>query len=172
GAIDRAMIPVPVATSNTMDSLCSGILSMTQRTYWSLASVSWTSEKPRACFLNEDRTTSSCDLACIRRCWQISGLRREVSDLNLTTQRAGRDFRLMAGRSGPVGAGTLVHGGRRSAQRNQVAVLSDGFWRRRFGADPSIIGRALQLEGQGVTVVGVNTPIAFRPDSATGGHPE
>jgi putative ABC transport system permease protein len=42
--------------------------------------------------------------------------------------------------------------------RNRVAVLSDGFWRRRFGADPSIVGRTLQLEGQDVTVVGVMPP--------------
>jgi putative ABC transport system permease protein len=40
----------------------------------------------------------------------------------------------------------------------QVAVLSDGFWRRRFGADPTIVGRALRLEGQLVTVVGVMPP--------------
>jgi len=41
---------------------------------------------------------------------------------------------------------------------NQVAVLSEGFWRRRFGADPSIVGRTLRLEGQPVTVVGVMPP--------------
>jgi putative ABC transport system permease protein len=41
---------------------------------------------------------------------------------------------------------------------DQVAVLSEGFWRRRFGADPSIVGRALRLEGQPVTVVGVMPP--------------
>jgi putative ABC transport system permease protein len=37
----------------------------------------------------------------------------------------------------------------------QVAVLGDGFWRRRFGADPTIVGRALRLDGHLVTVVGV-----------------
>jgi putative ABC transport system permease protein len=36
-----------------------------------------------------------------------------------------------------------------------VAILSDGFWRRRFGADPTIVGRTLRLEGQSVQVVGV-----------------
>jgi len=41
---------------------------------------------------------------------------------------------------------------------SQVAVLSEGFWRRRFGADPSIVGRTLRLEGQPVTVVGVMPP--------------
>jgi putative ABC transport system permease protein len=33
-----------------------------------------------------------------------------------------------------------------AAGRDLVAVLSDGVWRRRFGADPQIIGRAIPLE--------------------------
>ena len=37
-------------------------------------------------------------------------------------------------------------------------VLSDGFWRRRFGGDPSIVGRQLTIGEQPVTVVGVMPP--------------
>jgi putative ABC transport system permease protein len=36
-----------------------------------------------------------------------------------------------------------------------VAILSDGLWRRRFGGDPQVIGRAITLGGQSRTVVGV-----------------
>src|SRR5215470_9106906 len=36
-----------------------------------------------------------------------------------------------------------------------VAVLSDGFWRSRFNADPSAIGRVLILGDQRRTIVGV-----------------
>jgi ABC-type antimicrobial peptide transport system permease subunit len=36
-----------------------------------------------------------------------------------------------------------------------VVVLSEGFWKRRFGGDPGIIGRALTLSGQKHTVVGI-----------------
>jgi predicted permease len=39
--------------------------------------------------------------------------------------------------------------------KNRVVVLSDGLWRRRFGADPTIIGRTITLEGAPFTVVGV-----------------
>ncbi|MDT7781142.1 MAG: hypothetical protein QOC99_3654 [Acidobacteriota bacterium] len=41
-----------------------------------------------------------------------------------------------------------------------VIVLSDGLWRRRFGADPSVIGREVRmgLAGRVVTVVGVTEP--------------
>jgi len=37
----------------------------------------------------------------------------------------------------------------------RVTMLSDGLWRRKFAADPSIVGRALSFEGGPVTVVGV-----------------
>ncbi|HVF42935.1 MAG TPA: ABC transporter permease, partial [Pyrinomonadaceae bacterium] len=40
-------------------------------------------------------------------------------------------------------------GGRR------VAVLSHGLWQRRFGADPKVVGRSLELNGQSFEVVGV-----------------
>src|SRR5262245_57593501 len=42
--------------------------------------------------------------------------------------------------------------------RNHVAILSDGLWRRRFGADPNLIGRQIQLSGESYTVVGVTPP--------------
>lgn len=36
-----------------------------------------------------------------------------------------------------------------------AAILSHGFWTRRFGADPDLVGRTLSLDGATVTVVGV-----------------
>ena len=41
------------------------------------------------------------------------------------------------------------------AGRDTVVVLSDACWRRKFGADPGIIGRALRIGGESVTVIGV-----------------
>ena len=40
-------------------------------------------------------------------------------------------------------------------QASPVVVLSEGFWRRRFAADPGIVGRSLVLDGRPTTVVGV-----------------
>jgi len=42
----------------------------------------------------------------------------------------------------------------------RVTMLSDGVWRRKFGGDPKIIGRALPFDGWPVTVVGV-LPASF-----------
>ena len=39
-----------------------------------------------------------------------------------------------------------------------VVVLTDGFWRSRFGADPSIVGRTVQVSGVGTEVIGVLPP--------------
>jgi len=41
---------------------------------------------------------------------------------------------------------------------DNVVVLDHGFWQRRFGADPHIIGRTLRLDGEVVTVIGVMPP--------------
>ena len=39
--------------------------------------------------------------------------------------------------------------------QDRVAVLSDGLWRRRFGADSSIIGKPITLGGTAHTIIGV-----------------
>src|SRR5262249_45841436 len=41
------------------------------------------------------------------------------------------------------------------AGQGRVVVLSDGFWRRRFAADPDIVGRTITLGDQPFVVVGV-----------------
>lgn len=43
----------------------------------------------------------------------------------------------------------------------QVVVLSDAFWRRRFGADPAVLGRPVLLDGVPHEVIGV-LPAGFR----------
>jgi putative ABC transport system permease protein len=40
-------------------------------------------------------------------------------------------------------------------ERARVVVLSEAFWRTRFNADPGVVGRTLQFDGEGYTVVGV-----------------
>jgi predicted permease len=49
-----------------------------------------------------------------------------------------------------------------------VAILSDGFWRRRFGGDDSLLGKTLSLSGKTYTVVGI-APAGFKGTQAFGG---
>jgi predicted permease len=44
-----------------------------------------------------------------------------------------------------------------------VMVISDGYWRRRFARDPSVVGRQLVVGGASVTVIGVSAPGFFGP---------
>jgi len=48
-----------------------------------------------------------------------------------------------------------------------VIVISDAFWRRRLGADPSVLGRALTLGGTSRSIVGVMPPSFRYPTAAT-----
>jgi MacB-like periplasmic core domain len=42
-----------------------------------------------------------------------------------------------------------------------VVVLSDGYWRRRFGRDPAIVGQRLRLSGRNFDIIGVTPPEFF-----------
>jgi putative ABC transport system permease protein len=39
-----------------------------------------------------------------------------------------------------------------------VAIISHGLWKRRFGSDPNIIGKQVQISGSPMTIVGVMPP--------------
>src|SRR5262249_60952592 len=44
--------------------------------------------------------------------------------------------------------------------RHRVVLLSDGFWRRRFGGDRTVVGRTIAFDGHPFEIVGV-LPAAF-----------
>ncbi len=63
--------------------------------------------------------------------------------------------------------------------RDNVVVLSDQLWRRRFASDPGIIGRTLSLGGRPYEVIGVLSPDFHFPElnqlyaaDMAGGRPE
>src|SRR5205823_4843825 len=45
----------------------------------------------------------------------------------------------------------LPNGGR-------LIVLSSGLWKRRYGADPNIVGKTIELSGEPYTILGVVSP--------------
>lgn len=52
-------------------------------------------------------------------------------------------------------------------KRNNVVLLSDGAWKRRFGADPNIAGQIIRLDEQPLTIIGVLPPQARLPEDVT-----
>ena len=62
-----------------------------------------------------------------------------------------------------------------SRGRHNIAILSYGYWQRRFGSDPSIVGRAMTLNGEQYTIIGVlNTDVRalFPADVVVPADPE
>jgi putative ABC transport system permease protein len=57
-----------------------------------------------------------------------------------------------------LGRGFLA-GEDKSPNGAAVAVISDRLWRRRFGADPAIIGQTIHLNTDPLTIVGVTPPV-------------
>ena len=49
--------------------------------------------------------------------------------------------------------------GEDTAGRDRVAILSDRFWRRRFAADPGVVGRTVTLDDRPFLVIGVLGPL-------------
>jgi len=49
----------------------------------------------------------------------------------------------------------------RSGGIEPVAVISHAFWQRHFAAEPTAVGRALEVQGRAVTIVGVTPPEFF-----------
>jgi len=79
--------------------------------------------------------------------------------------RVGASFWSLLGVTPEIGRGFAPNEDTQSATR--TVVLSDGLWKRRFGADQRIIGKTIALDGNSYTVIGV-APAGFsfpdRPD--------
>jgi predicted permease len=60
-----------------------------------------------------------------------------------------------------VAGRTLTAADDQTPGAHPVAVLSYGFWQRRFAGDVAVIGRSITLKGQPFTVIGVTPPAFF-----------
>jgi predicted permease len=56
----------------------------------------------------------------------------------------------------------------RTPGAHPFVVMSDGLWKRRFGADPSVVGRQLRLNNHPFTVIGI-APEGFKGTQVIGG---
>src|SRR5262249_48560750 len=69
----------------------------------------------------------------------------------------------------PVAGRAIAPGDDVSGNSNTVALIGEGLWRRRFGSDPAILGKHLQMNGRLFNVIGI-MPAGVRggPDGAPG----
>jgi putative ABC transport system permease protein len=119
--------------------------------------------------------TSYMDLTDIAaRVTSISGAaahRAQFFDYSTGSEAERLDGVLVTGNMLPVlGAqpllGRLIVPADDHAGAPRVAVLSSNFWRSHLGGDPGVIGRALTLNGQAYTIVGVLPPSFHFPLAA------
>lgn len=81
----------------------------------------------------------------------------QVIGLRVTT-----NFLSMLGARTALGRGfTAAEGAGRA--RYPVAVLTNGFWKRRFGSDPHVIGRTFSMNSEPYTVIGVLAADFWQP---------
>ena len=72
---------------------------------------------------------------------------------NVDGARVGADYFAMLGVRPALGRSFLAE--EDAPGRGDVVILSDGLWRRRFGADPGVLGREVRLDGRPHRVIGV-----------------
>jgi predicted permease len=103
------------------------------------------------------------DLVPIKEVTSVSMQRDGHETAHLTWARVGAGFFSLLGVPAQLGRTFATGDDARDALK--VAVLSDATWRREFGADPLVIGRAIRLADEPYTIVGV-APAWFKfPDT-------
>jgi putative ABC transport system permease protein len=81
----------------------------------------------------------------------------QVAGLRVTT-----NFLSLLGARTVLGRGFTAAEGEEKA-RYPVAVLTNGFWKRRFASDPRVIGRIFYMNSEPYTVIGVLSPDFWQP---------
>jgi predicted permease len=102
-------------------------------------------------FLNWRRHATSLQASAAYRGWTPNLTGVEQAE-RLTGLRVSGDFFGLLGVR-PVAGRMLVAGDEQTAAR--VVAISEALWRRSFGADQSIVGRVIRLDGEGFTVAGI-----------------
>jgi predicted permease len=103
-------------------------------------------------FLEWRRACTACEgIAAIRRApYTLTG---EADPQRIGGVRVTANLFSLLGVQPALGRG--FHTDDEQEGRDRVVVLSDAFWRRQFGADPTVIGRSITLSDTHVEVVGV-----------------
>jgi macrolide transport system ATP-binding/permease protein len=130
-----------------------------------------------------DRNTVFEDLAAYRLTSAAFGLGTGAVAERVDGSRVSGNYFAVLGVQMAIGRGFALEDERPGAQ--PVAVITDRLWRAHFNADPTVIGRTIQLNGQPVSIVGVApagfightvagtdlwVPLAFSNDAGVAGN--
>ena len=88
--------------------------------------------------------------------WLMALVAEGGEPLKITGTKVGGNFFTTLGTGAAVGR--TIAPGDDTIGRERVAVLADGLWRRRFGADPAVVGRSVLIDQVAHEIVGVMPP--------------
>ena len=88
----------------------------------------------------------------------------------VATAHVSADFFRLFG--APVVAGRTFAAAEDLPNGGRVAILSEGFWKRRFGGDQAVVGRKLSLNGEPHEVIGVLGPFDSEAVQSPTGPPD
>ena len=103
-----------------------------------------------------EHTRSFTHIAAISPGWMMGLVAETGEPIKVTGGRVSDNIFQALGARAAIGR-TIEPGDARPGAP-AVAVLSDKLWRSRFNADPNVIGRGIQLDGEPNTIVGVMPP--------------
>ena len=103
-----------------------------------------------------DHAHSLSEVAIQSPGWMMGLVAEGGEPIKVTGAKASDNLFKMLGATAALGR--AIELGDAVAGKDHVAVLSDELWRRRFGADPSIVGRSIELDQQPHSVIGVMPP--------------
>ncbi|MGD9902845.1 MAG: ABC transporter permease [Vicinamibacterales bacterium] len=103
-----------------------------------------------------DRARSLADVAGVATGWLMALGADGGEPLKVTGNRVSDNYFALLGSGAAVGR--PLQPGDGTAGRERVVVLADGVWRRRFAADPAVVGRSVQIDQVAHEVVGVMPP--------------
>ncbi len=92
--------------------------------------------------------------------WSDFSLTGEGEPRRLTGMRVSASYFPVLGASAALGRTFLP--AEDQPGHEHVVILSQGLWQRRFASDPNVIGKAVRLNGESYTVVGI-MPARFKP---------
>ncbi|HYB94509.1 MAG TPA: ABC transporter permease [Vicinamibacterales bacterium] len=117
---------------------------------------------PNVFVSNEDvdywrsRTRSFEHIAALSGGWMMGLVADGGEPLKVTGARTSDNLFRTLGATAALGR--VIEPGDSAPNAQRIVVLSDGVWRSRFGANPAVIGRIIQLDQEPHTIVGVMPP--------------
>jgi len=89
--------------------------------------------------------------------WATGNLTGEGEPVQVSVARISAGFFSTLGVT-PVAGRLFLPNEDQPGQNNQILLLANDFWRRKFGGDRAIVGRSIRLDARSFTVVGVLPP--------------